>query len=68
MDPALLNEHLHHLEPVGSETRTSRQSGQLELRNWHQVYLLDGHFDQILKSGSKLSAVFQVLKKSATLY
>lgn len=46
VNPDLLDQHLHHLESAGIETRASRQSGQLELRNWHQAYLLDGHFDQ----------------------
>ncbi|MGR9046278.1 MAG: MEDS domain-containing protein [Gammaproteobacteria bacterium] len=46
VDPKLRHEHLRHLESVGIETGTVEQSGQLELRNWHEAYLIDGHFDQ----------------------
>jgi hypothetical protein len=46
VDPKLRNEHLRYLESVGIETSAVEQSGQLELRNWHEAYLLDGHFDQ----------------------
>ncbi|MGR8979546.1 MAG: MEDS domain-containing protein [Gammaproteobacteria bacterium] len=46
VDPKLRNEHLRYLESVGIETGAVEQSGQLELRNWHEAYLLDGHFDQ----------------------
>ncbi|MGR8932404.1 MAG: MEDS domain-containing protein [Gammaproteobacteria bacterium] len=46
VDPKLRKEHLHYLESVGIETEAVEQSGQLELRNWHEAYLLDGHFDQ----------------------
>ena len=46
VDPKLRNEHLSYLESAGIETETVEQSGQLELRNWHEAYLLDGHFDQ----------------------
>lgn len=46
VDPMLRNEHLRYLQSAGIETGAVEQSGQLELRNWHDAYLLDGHFDQ----------------------
>jgi len=46
VDPNLRDEHLRHLESAGIETGAIEQSGQLELRNWHEAYLRDGHFDQ----------------------
>ena len=46
VDPKLRNEHLAYLEAAGIETRALEKSGQLELRNWHEAYLLDGHFNQ----------------------
>lgn len=46
VDPKLRNEHLHYLTSVGIETEAAEQSGQLELRNWQDAYLLEGHFDQ----------------------
>ena len=46
VDPNLRDEHLRHLESAGIETGAVEQSGQLELRNWHEAYLRDGHFDQ----------------------
>ncbi|MGR8940420.1 MAG: MEDS domain-containing protein [Gammaproteobacteria bacterium] len=46
VDPNFLNEHLRYLESAGIETQAVRHSGQLELRNWYQAYLIDGHFDQ----------------------
>ena len=46
VDPKLRNEHLRYLEAAGIETRALEKSGQLELRNWHEAYLLDGHFNQ----------------------
>lgn len=46
VDPKLRNEHLRYLRSAGIETEEVEQSGQLELRNWHDAYLLDGHFDQ----------------------
>ncbi len=46
VDPKLRDEHLHYLSASGINTKTVAQSGQLELRNWQDAYLLDGHFDQ----------------------
>ena len=46
VDPNLREEHLRYLNSAGIETEAMEQSGQLELRNWNEAYLLDGHFDQ----------------------
>lgn len=46
VDPALREHHIQQLESVGIETFKAEQNGQLELRNWHDAYLSDGHFDQ----------------------
>lgn len=46
VNPELRNKHLHHLSSVGIETEAKELSGQLELRNWQEAYLIDGHFDQ----------------------
>lgn len=46
VNPQLRDEHLEYLVSVGIDTDTAEQSGQLELRNWQDAYLIDGHFDQ----------------------
>ncbi len=46
VDPKLRHDHLQYLSSAGIETDTVEHSGQLELRNWQDAYLLDGHFDQ----------------------
>jgi hypothetical protein len=46
VDPNLRDEHLRHLESVGIETVELEQGGQLELRDWYDAYLCDGHFNQ----------------------
>ncbi|MGR9085668.1 MAG: MEDS domain-containing protein [Gammaproteobacteria bacterium] len=46
VDPNRRDEHLRHLESIGIETGRLEQNGQLELKNWQEAYLLDGHFDQ----------------------
>jgi hypothetical protein len=46
VDPKLRNQHLQYLQSAGIQTETVEQSGQLELRNWYEAYLLDGHFNQ----------------------
>lgn len=46
VDPALRNDHLDYLASAGIATEEIEHSGQLELRNWHEAYLIDGHFDQ----------------------
>lgn len=46
VDPRLRGEHLGHLGSVGIDAVFAERSGQLELRNWQDAYLRDGHFDQ----------------------
>ena len=46
VDPDLREDHLRHLTSAGIDTGEAEQSGQLELRNWQDAYLRDGHFDQ----------------------
>ncbi len=46
VDPNLRKNHLRHLESAGIDAGQAELSGQLELRNWHDAYLRDGHFDQ----------------------
>jgi hypothetical protein len=46
VDPELRDEHVQRLESAGIDVAAGEQSGQLELRNWADAYLRDGHFDQ----------------------
>ncbi|MGR9053007.1 MAG: MEDS domain-containing protein [Gammaproteobacteria bacterium] len=46
VDPKLRSEHVRHLEGAGIDTGIVEKNGQLELRNWQDAYLRDGHFDQ----------------------
>jgi MEDS: MEthanogen/methylotroph, DcmR Sensory domain len=46
VDPTLRQEHLRRLASAGIDVATAEPSGQLELRNWADAYLRDGHFDQ----------------------
>jgi hypothetical protein len=46
VDPELRSEHLNYLESAGINIKQTEHSGQLELRNWNEAYLRDGHFDQ----------------------
>jgi hypothetical protein len=46
VDPTLREEHLRWLASARIDVASVEQSGQLELRNWADAYLRDGHFDQ----------------------
>jgi MEDS: MEthanogen/methylotroph, DcmR Sensory domain len=46
VDPELRQDHLRRMEAAGIDTGAAEQSGQLDLRNWAETYLLNGHFDQ----------------------
>lgn len=46
VDPTLREAHLRQLGSAGIDAAVAEQSGQLELRNWDEAYLRDGHFDQ----------------------
>jgi hypothetical protein len=46
VDPKLRGSHLEWLESSGFEVKEAQQTGQLEVWNWEDAYLRDGHFDQ----------------------
>jgi hypothetical protein len=46
VDPKLRNEHRERLASAGIDVAAAEQSGQFDLRNWGDVYLRDGRFDQ----------------------
>lgn len=46
IDPRLRKEHLRRLDSAAIATAAVEQTGQLELHDWHEAYLRDGHFDQ----------------------
>lgn len=46
VDPKLREEHLQRLRSVGIDVDTAEQSGRLQLRNWAETYLREGHFDR----------------------
>jgi DNA-binding NarL/FixJ family response regulator len=46
VDPNLRHEHRQRLASAGVDVDRAEQSGQFELRNWDDVYLRDGRFDQ----------------------
>jgi hypothetical protein len=46
VDPALRADHLRRLRSVGIDVEAEERRGALELRNWQDAYLRDGHFDQ----------------------
>jgi hypothetical protein len=39
-------EHVERLRSAGIDVAAAEQSGRLELRNWAETYLQDGHFDE----------------------
>ena len=46
VDPRLREEHLRRLTDAGVDVARAQASGQLELKNWEDAYLREGHFDQ----------------------
>jgi MEDS: MEthanogen/methylotroph, DcmR Sensory domain len=44
--PELRDEHVRRLQSAGIDVAAAKQSGQFELRDWSEAYLLEGHFDQ----------------------
>ena len=46
VDPERCDEHLRRLQSAGINVTAAKQSGQFELRDWSEAYLLEGHFDQ----------------------
>lgn len=45
VDPDLRAENLRRLLSSGVDVASAEKNGQLELRNWDEVYFRDGHFD-----------------------
>ncbi len=46
VDPKLRENHLERLGSSGIKVKETEQTGQLEVWNWDDAYLRDGHFDQ----------------------
>ena len=46
VDPTLRSDHCARLSSAGIDVRAMEQRRQLELRDWNDTYLKDGHFDQ----------------------
>ncbi len=46
VDPQLREEHLKRLRSAGIDVAAEEESRHLELRNWVETYLREGHFDQ----------------------
>lgn len=46
VDPKRRVDHLERLKSAGIEVEETQQTGQLDVRNWEDSTLLDGHFDQ----------------------
>jgi hypothetical protein len=46
VDPKHREEHLERLSSAGIDVAAEEQSGRLELQNWAETYLREGHFDQ----------------------
>jgi hypothetical protein len=46
VDPKLRDDHRERLASAGIDVAAAGKSGQFDLRNWSDVYLRDGRFDQ----------------------
>ncbi len=46
VDPKLRVDHLERLESAGIRVEETQQTGQLDVRNWEDSTLREGHFDQ----------------------
>ncbi|MET0980540.1 MAG: MEDS domain-containing protein [Telluria sp.] len=46
VDPEHRAAHLARLEEAGIDIAAAEAAGQLEVRDWRETYLRDGHFDQ----------------------
>jgi MEDS: MEthanogen/methylotroph, DcmR Sensory domain len=46
VDPKLCDEHRQRLASAGIDVSAAEESGQFDLRNWNDVYLRDGRFEQ----------------------
>jgi len=61
VDPTLRQDHLGRLQSGGIDVAAAEGIGQLELRNWADAYLRDGHFDQ-----DRMLALIQEVLESGT--
>ena len=64
VDPKLRGSHLERLESGGIKVKETQQTGQLEVRDWGDAYLRDGHFDQY----RMLALIEQVLAKGSEAF
>ena len=46
VDPVLRDDHVRRLRSAGIDVEAEEKRGALELRNWQDAYLREGHFDQ----------------------
>ena len=46
VDPMLRDDHLRRLRSAGIDVEAEEERGALEVRNWQDAYLREGHFDQ----------------------
>jgi hypothetical protein len=46
VDPELRNDHLARLRAASIDVTGAMERGQLQVKNWEDAYLRDGHFDQ----------------------
>jgi MEDS: MEthanogen/methylotroph, DcmR Sensory domain len=46
VDPKQRDDHVRRIESAGIDMSDVEENGQFELRNWDEVYIRDGHFDQ----------------------
>jgi hypothetical protein len=46
VDPMLRDDHLRRLRSAGIDVEEEEMRGALELRDWQDAYLREGHFDQ----------------------
>jgi hypothetical protein len=61
VDPDLQEDHLRRLADAGIDVAQAMDTGQLELRRWHDAYLHDGRFDQ----DAMLALIEEVLQSGA---
>lgn len=57
VDPAQRAAHLERLEQEGIDTAAATARGQLEVRDWNDTYLSNGHFDQEAMIATLLQAL-----------
>jgi KaiC/GvpD/RAD55 family RecA-like ATPase len=58
VNPRNRDNHVSRLRQAGIDADSALERGQLEVRNWHEAYLRDGHFNQ----DSMLALIEEVLQ------